>query len=67
RQQACLEFVDAALSSLLNRFSCSTIVLCSDHGDCWGEEGLWEHGISHQMTLTVPLIIRLRGVAVSGP
>lgn len=61
RQRACLEFVDQELGSLLDRFSEATIVLCSDHGDCWGEDGLWEHGISHEMTLTVPLLVRLRG------
>lgn len=66
RQRACLEFVDGALAPLLTRFSEATIVLCGDHGDCWGEEGLWEHGISHPLTLTVPLIIRLRGAAIGG-
>ncbi|MEO8502455.1 MAG: sulfatase-like hydrolase/transferase [Acidobacteriota bacterium] len=64
RQRACLEFVDRQIGPLLARFSSSTIVLCGDHGDCWGEDGLWEHGISHPMTLTVPLLIRLRGRAV---
>jgi hypothetical protein len=67
RQRACLEFVDAALSPLLAQFSGATIVLCGDHGDCWGEDGLWEHGISHPMTLTVPLIIRLCGAEIAGP
>ncbi len=66
RQRACLEFVDGALAPLLQRFSAATIVVCADHGDCWGEDGVWEHGVSHPMTLTVPLIIRLRGVAVGG-
>ena len=64
RQQACVEFVDRELDPLLDRFSGASIVLSSDHGDCWGEDGLWEHGISHEMTLTVPLIIRLRGQPV---
>jgi hypothetical protein len=67
RQGACLEFVDAALEPLLTRFSHATIVVCGDHGDCWGEDGLWEHGISHAMTLTVPLLIRLRGAGIDGP
>jgi hypothetical protein len=67
RQRACLEFVDRALAPLLERFAGATIVLCSDHGDCWGEDGLWEHGISHPMTLTVPLLIRLHGVGIGGP
>jgi predicted O-methyltransferase YrrM len=67
RQRASLEFVDRQLAPLLARFAEATIVLCSDHGDCWGEDGLWEHGISHPMTLTVPLLIRLRGVPVDAP
>ena len=62
RQQACLAWVDTQLRSLLNYFKYSTIFICSDHGDCWGEDGLWEHGISHPMTLEVPLLIRFRGV-----
>ncbi|WP_155728125.1 hypothetical protein [Prochlorococcus marinus] len=64
RQRACLEWVDSQLSSLLQRFSDSTVLICADHGDCWGEDGLWEHGISHPSTLTVPLILRLRGKPV---
>jgi len=67
RQRACLEFVDRALAPLLEQFSGATIVLGGDHGDCWGEDGLWEHGISHPMTLTVPLLLRLRGAGVEGP
>ena len=67
RQRACLEFVDAALAPLLARFAGATVVLCGDHGDCWGEDGLWEHGISHPMTLTVPLLIRLRGTGIGAP
>ena len=61
RQRSCLEWVDGQLSGLLQRFCDATIVICSDHGDCWGEDGLWEHGISHPATLTVPLLIRVRG------
>ena len=41
-------------------FSDATIVLTADHGDCWGEDGLWEHGISHRRTLEVPLLMRVR-------
>lgn len=67
RQRACLEFVDRALAPLLGEFAPATIVLCGDHGDCWGEDGLWEHGISHPKTLAVPLLIRLRGKAVAAP
>ena len=58
RQVACIEFCDAELAGLLERFANGTIIVCSDHGDCWGEDGLWAHGISHQKTLEVPLLLR---------
>jgi hypothetical protein len=61
RQMACLEWVDSRLAPLLERFLDGTILVCADHGDCWGEDGLWEHGISHPATLTVPLLLRVRG------
>lgn len=64
RQRLCLEFVDREIASLLARFSHATILACGDHGDCWGEDGLWEHGIAHPMTLTVPLVCQLRGTPV---
>ena len=67
RQRACLQWVDTQLAQLLDRFSSGTIVVCADHGDCWGEDGLWEHGISHPATLTVPLLMRVRGKAVKTP
>jgi len=35
-------------------------VVCADHGDAWGEEGLWEHGINHPKVFEVPLLMRLR-------
>lgn len=61
RQSQCLEWVDRQLAPLLERFSDGTVLVCADHGDCWGEDGLWEHGISHPATLTVPLLLRVRG------
>lgn len=61
RQRRCCEFVDNEMNLLLEAFIDSTIVICGDHGDCWGEDGLWEHGISHEATLTVPLLVRVRG------
>lgn len=61
RQTACLEWVDQHLGSLLSLFLSCTVLVCSDHGDCWGEDGIWEHGVSHPSTLTVPLLLRVRG------
>jgi arylsulfatase A-like enzyme len=51
--------VDLCLKPLLSAFKDSTIVICADHGDCWGEDGLWEHGFHHQKVLEVPLIFKL--------
>jgi len=64
RQMACLQFVDGALEDLLVAFEDASIVVTADHGDCWGEDGLWEHGISHRRTLEVPLLMRVRGQAL---
>ena len=65
RQIACLEWIDSQLSTLLDAFRPCTILACSDHGDCWGEDGLWEHGVSHPATLTVPLIMSVKGEPIS--
>lgn len=65
RQRACLEFVDALIAPLLARHLGATILVCGDHGDCWGEDGLWEHGIAHEKTLTVPLLVRHRGQPIA--
>jgi hypothetical protein len=61
RQTACLEYVDGQIRDLLDAFGRASIMLCADHGDCWGEDGLWEHGIHHEMTLRVPLLVRFKG------
>jgi len=59
RQSACLHFVDTQLAPLIESFRNSTIILCGDHGDAWGEDGLWEHGIFHEKVFEVPLLFRL--------
>jgi membrane-anchored protein YejM (alkaline phosphatase superfamily) len=59
RQLACLEFTDAQLAPLLEAFGRSSVIVCADHGDCWGEDGLWEHGIHHEKVLEVPMLFRL--------
>ncbi len=65
RQQIkCIEWVDEQVKTLIKRYSSDTIIMCADHGDCWGEDGLWEHGVSHWATLTVPLLMRVKGIPV---
>jgi hypothetical protein len=59
RQVSCVEYADVRICELLDLFATATTVICADHGDCWGEDGVWEHGVSHPMVLEVPLVFRL--------
>ena len=62
-QAMAAEFLDSRLPKLLSRLPEDTVVvLCADHGDCFGEDGYWGHGINHPRVLEVPLsIFRLDG------
>lgn len=60
RQTACLEWLDPVLAPLLDAFAGANIVLCGDHGDAWGEDGVWEHGVHHPKVIEVPLLLRLQ-------
>jgi arylsulfatase A-like enzyme len=45
----------------------AVVVLTSDHGDAFGEHGLWTHGNSvYEEILRVPLLIRYSGVIPKG-
>jgi hypothetical protein len=67
RQVACVEWIDREIAPLLDAFAQAAVVVCADHGDCWGEDGLWEHGIHHPRTLEVPLLFRLPPAASPVP
>ncbi len=60
RQTACLEFVDGRLAPLLERFAGANTLIYADHGDAWGEDGLWSHGFHHPKVLEVPMLLRLQ-------
>lgn len=60
RQRLCLDYCDTMLAPLLDAFGAASVVVCGGHGDCWGEDDLWEHGIHHPKVLEVPLVFRLR-------
>ena len=65
RQALCLEWVDERLGPLLDRFAHANTICCADHGDAWGEDGLWEHGVHHPKVLEVPLLYRLQHAPVT--
>ena len=57
-QSACATFLDSRLSRLFDGFPGDTIVvLTADHGDCFGEDGYWGHGVNHPKVLEVPMAI----------
>lgn len=59
RQAACLTWVDQAIAPLVGAFSKANIMICGDHGDAWGEGGVWEHGFHHPKVMEVPMTFRV--------
>ncbi|OGW78778.1 MAG: hypothetical protein A2Z83_00930 [Omnitrophica bacterium GWA2_52_8] len=58
RQRRCAEHLDVKIMELLKPLSNFDLVICSDHGEAMGEEGLWGHGFCHPAVMQVPLLIR---------
>ena len=54
---AALRYVDAQLERLFESFrekGKTFVICCSDHGTCYGEDGVWYHGVNHPIVNTVP-------------
>lgn len=54
-----LEFVDSMFGYLLDRLTGDkpiAIVICGDHGEAFGENGMWGHMLNLQEVMTVPII-----------
>lgn len=57
-QVAAAEFIDGRLARLFSSLPGDTVtVVCADHGECFGEDGFWGHGVNHPKVLEVPLLI----------
>ena len=57
-QVAAAEFLDSRLPRLLDALPGDTVViLTADHGECFGEDGYWGHGVNHPKVFEVPLSI----------
>jgi hypothetical protein len=58
RQVAALEYLDGVLAQLLERLPPNTwLIVTSDHGELFGEEGYFGHGpIAHEKVLEVPFV-----------
>ncbi len=68
-QRRAAEFLDTRLPRLFSGLPDNTVVvLTADHGECFGEDGYWGHGVSHPMVWTVPLtMFRLDGAPLDSP
>jgi len=56
-QRAALGSVDAALPTLLRALRRPTLlIVCADHGTCFGDDGYWGHRIAHPAVWTVPYL-----------
>ena len=56
-QAAGLRYVDQQLGRLfagLKMLGETFVICCSDHGTCYGEDGVWYHGVNHPIVNTVP-------------
>ncbi len=61
RQLACAEYLDRQMAPLLDFFIArgapTTVIVCADHGECLGEQGLFGHAFYHEKVMEVPLMI----------
>lgn len=56
-QAAALRYVDGELGRLFQAFQQkgdTFVICCSDHGTCYGEDGVLYHGVNHPIVNTVP-------------
>ncbi len=59
RQTRCIEYLDGKIRDLLAELKGYDLVICSDHGEAMGENGLWGHSFYHKKVMEVPLLIKL--------
>lgn len=55
--KAALKYVDSHMPELLEIFKKrgkTFVIFCSDHGSCYGEDGVQFHGLNHEIVNTVP-------------
>jgi sulfatase-like protein len=61
RQVACASFLAKKTAQLVDYFKQrgrpTTVVICGDHGECFGENGLYGHAFYHEKVMEVPMLI----------
>ncbi|MCE9553385.1 MAG: sulfatase-like hydrolase/transferase [Planctomycetes bacterium] len=61
RQVECAEYLDGQMAELIDFFirrgRPTTVIVCADHGECLGEQGLYGHAFYHEKVMEVPILI----------
>jgi arylsulfatase A-like enzyme len=61
RQVACAEYLDRQMADVIDfirrRGRPTTVIVCSDHGECFGENGMYGHAFYHERVMEVPMLI----------
>jgi membrane-anchored protein YejM (alkaline phosphatase superfamily) len=61
RQVDCAAYLDARTGELVELFRRrgrrTVVVVCADHGECFGEDGLYGHAFYHERVMEVPLLV----------
>jgi hypothetical protein len=56
-QAKCLDYVDSHLERLVSLLPKPLhLIIVGDHGDCFGEDGLWGHSFYHPKVMEVPMV-----------
>lgn len=58
-QKASLEYIDNMLGTMFANLSDYNAIICGDHGDAWGEDGLWGHSFYHPKVMEVPMVTKV--------
>jgi hypothetical protein len=71
QQVECCTFLDSAVSAIIDELLATArptlVVVCGDHGECFGEDGQWGHGFYHPKVMEVPMVIHfLNGLSSTG-
>jgi len=58
----CVEYLDTKIKKLVEQIIQESkrdllLIICADHGECFGEDGLYGHGFYHPKVMEVPLCI----------
>ncbi len=56
-QIAAAEHLDKRMGEFLTKLPANTfVILTADHGECFGEDGFWGHGVYHPKVMEVPML-----------